>query len=106
VARILITGSSESIGLMASELFADADHVVTLHARNEQRAADAQQSLRAAKYVVIDDASCMEAIRQVAEQADTLGLVDAIIHNVGIGYREPNRVSTVDGFWYLDSEGP
>jgi NAD(P)-dependent dehydrogenase (short-subunit alcohol dehydrogenase family) len=101
MARILITGSSDGLGLMAAELLAEADHAVTLHARNEQRAAAAQQSLRAAEHVVIGDVSSIEGIRQVAEQANALGRFDAIIHNVGIGYREPNRVSTVDGLEHV-----
>jgi NAD(P)-dependent dehydrogenase (short-subunit alcohol dehydrogenase family) len=101
MARILITGSSEGLGLMAAELLAEADHAVTLHARNEKRAVVAQQSLRAAENVVVGDVSSIEGMRQVADQANSLGRFDAIIHNVGIGYREPNRVATVDGFEHV-----
>ena len=35
--------------------------------------------------------------RQVAEQANALGRYDAVIHNAGVGYREPRRVETADG---------
>jgi NAD(P)-dependent dehydrogenase (short-subunit alcohol dehydrogenase family) len=33
----------------------------------------------------------------VAEQVNRLGRFDAVIHNAGIGYREPDRIETVDG---------
>ena len=38
MARILITGSSDGLGLMAAQLLAGGGHAVTLHARNEDRA--------------------------------------------------------------------
>jgi NAD(P)-dependent dehydrogenase (short-subunit alcohol dehydrogenase family) len=101
VARVLITGSSDGLGLMAAELLADADHAVTLHARNERRAGAARQSLRTAEHVVVGDVSSLDGMRQVAEQANALGRFDAIIHNVGIGYREPSRISTADGLEHV-----
>jgi NAD(P)-dependent dehydrogenase (short-subunit alcohol dehydrogenase family) len=33
----------------------------------------------------------------MAEQLDQMGRFDAVIHNVGIGYREPKRILTEDG---------
>jgi NAD(P)-dependent dehydrogenase (short-subunit alcohol dehydrogenase family) len=35
--------------------------------------------------------------RQVAEQANACGPYDAVIHNAGVGYREPRRIRTDDG---------
>jgi NAD(P)-dependent dehydrogenase (short-subunit alcohol dehydrogenase family) len=101
MARVLITGSSDGLGLMAGELLADGGHQVTLHARSTKRAAAAQQSLRSAEHVVVGDVSSIEGMRQVAEQANALGRFDAVIHNVGIGYREPSRLSTVDGLEHV-----
>jgi NAD(P)-dependent dehydrogenase (short-subunit alcohol dehydrogenase family) len=40
-------------------------------------------------------------MRDVAEQVNNLGRFDAVIHNAGIGYREPRRVETVDGLSQL-----
>ena len=37
MARVLITGSSDGLGLMAAEQLTQAGHAVTLHARNDQR---------------------------------------------------------------------
>jgi NAD(P)-dependent dehydrogenase (short-subunit alcohol dehydrogenase family) len=97
MARVLITGSSEGLGLMAAQLLFDEGHAVTLHARNEQRGDDARRALPGAEDVVIGDVESIAGMRQVAEQANALGRYDAVIHNAGIGYRQPRRVETEDG---------
>ena len=40
-------------------------------------------------------------MRQVAEQATKLGRYDAVIHNAGVGYREPHRIQTEDGLSHV-----
>lgn len=42
MARVLITGSSDGLGLLAAQVLHADGHQVTLHARNEARAADAR----------------------------------------------------------------
>jgi len=101
MARILITGSADGLGLMAAELLTDGGHAVTLHARNQRRAADARAQLPAAEHVVIGDLASIKGMRQVAEQANSFGRYDAVIHNAGVGYREPRRVETVDGLSHV-----
>lgn len=100
-ARILITGSSDGLGLLAAKLLASDGHRVVLHARNPQRADDARKALPACESVVVGDVSTLSGIRSVAEQANRLGRCDAVIHNVGIGDREPRRVQTADGLSQL-----
>ncbi len=97
MARIFITGSSEGLGLMVAQLLVTEGHGVTLHARNNQRAEDARASLSAAQAVVVGDVASLSGMREVAKQVNVLGRLDAVIHNAGIGYREPRRVATVDG---------
>jgi NAD(P)-dependent dehydrogenase (short-subunit alcohol dehydrogenase family) len=97
MARVFITGSAGGLGLMAGELLASQGHSVVLHARNEVRARDARTALPQAAAVVVGDLSTIAAMRTVADQANSLGRFDAVIHNVGIGYREPRRVTTEDG---------
>ncbi|WP_207478409.1 SDR family NAD(P)-dependent oxidoreductase [Arenibaculum pallidiluteum] len=101
MARVFITGSSDGLGLMAARLLASEGHGVVLHARNEQRAAEARAALPAAEAVVLGDVSTMDAMRSVAQQANALGRFDAVIHNVALGYREPRRVQTADGLSQL-----
>ena len=101
MARIFVTGSSEGLGLMAAQLLAREGHQVTVHARNDSRAADARRSLPAAEAVVVGDLSSIAATRRVAESVNTLGTYDAVIHNAGVGYREPHRIETVDGLEHI-----
>src|SRR6202451_4888409 len=97
MSRVLITGSTEGLGLMAARLLADDGHSVTLHARSPARAQDARAALPAATAVVVGDLSSIAGMRQVAEQANAGGPYDAVIHNAGGGYREPRRIRTADG---------
>lgn len=101
MARVLITGSSDGLGLMAGELLAGDGHAVTLHARNEARANAAREGLPAAEAVVVGDVITIAGMRQVAEQANALGRYDAVIHNVAVGYRHPRRVETADGLAHV-----
>jgi NAD(P)-dependent dehydrogenase (short-subunit alcohol dehydrogenase family) len=98
MARVLVTGSSDGIGLMAGRLLLQEGHEVTFHARNEQRAADLRRAIPGGvPAVVIGDMASLEQTRSVAEQANRIRRHDAIIHNAGIGFRRPARQSSEDG---------
>jgi NAD(P)-dependent dehydrogenase (short-subunit alcohol dehydrogenase family) len=97
VARVLITGSSAGLGLLTGQLLAGDGHQVVLHARNAERAAGTRAALPGAEQVLVADLSAIAGIRELARQADELGRFDAVIHNAGVGYREPRRTQTVDG---------
>jgi NAD(P)-dependent dehydrogenase (short-subunit alcohol dehydrogenase family) len=101
MARVLITGSTDGLGLMAAQLLAEQGHNVTLHARNPRRADDARAALPAAEGVVVGDLSSLAGMRSVAEQANDTGRFDAVIHNAGVGYREPRRIVTADGLSHV-----
>jgi NAD(P)-dependent dehydrogenase (short-subunit alcohol dehydrogenase family) len=101
MAKVFITGSSDGLGLMAGRLLAEQGHAVVLHARTEARAEAARVALPQADSVLVGDLSTLAAMRDVAHQANKLGRFDAVIHNVGLGYREPRRVETADGLSQL-----
>ena len=100
MARVFITGSSEGLGLLAGQQLAASGHQVTLHARNDARAADARRALPGVEAVVVGDLSAIAAMNAVAEQVNALGRYDAVIHNVGVGSRESRR-ETADGLLQL-----
>jgi NAD(P)-dependent dehydrogenase (short-subunit alcohol dehydrogenase family) len=100
MARVFITGSSDGLGLMAARLLVEWGHRVTLHARNEARAADTRRALPQAEAVVIGDVATIAETRRVAEQVNALGRHDAVIHNVGVGSRR-GRIETEDGLSQL-----
>jgi NAD(P)-dependent dehydrogenase (short-subunit alcohol dehydrogenase family) len=97
MARVFITGSSDGLGQMAARLLVEQGHGVVLHARNQQRAQQALAAVPGAEAVLIGDLASIAQTRGVAEQANRLGRFDAVIHNAGVGYREPRRVATEDG---------
>ena len=101
MARVFITGSSDGLGRMAAELLVEQGHSVVLHARNEKRGQEALAAVPSAEAVVIGDLASIAQTRKVAEQVNSLGSFDAVIHNAGIGYREPRRVTTEDGLSHV-----
>jgi NAD(P)-dependent dehydrogenase (short-subunit alcohol dehydrogenase family) len=101
VARVFVTGSSQGLGLMATERLAAQGHEVVLHARDAGRAEAARRALPAAASVLVADVSTIAAMRSLADQANALGRFDAVIHNVAVGYREKRRVVTADGLSQL-----
>ncbi len=90
MARVLVTGSTDGIGLETAAQLLRLGHDVVLHARDEARAAAA--GLPAAPVVVGDLASLAET-KALAAQA---GAFDVVIHNAGIGGQDERR-ETVDG---------
>jgi NAD(P)-dependent dehydrogenase (short-subunit alcohol dehydrogenase family) len=102
VVRVLITGSSDGLGLMVGQLFVDQGHRIVLHARNDARAADAKTALPKAEAVVVGDLSSIAGAKDVAKQVNGLGSFDAIIHNAAVGYREGHRL-TSDGLPHVFS---
>jgi NAD(P)-dependent dehydrogenase (short-subunit alcohol dehydrogenase family) len=101
MSRVLITGSADGLGLMAGQLLAELGHQVVLHARNAARADDTRRALPAAERVLIGDLAGIAGMRAVAEQATDAGRFDAVIHNAGVGYREPRRIETPDGLAHV-----
>jgi NAD(P)-dependent dehydrogenase (short-subunit alcohol dehydrogenase family) len=97
MAKVFISGSSSGLGLMTGRLLVEQGHQVVLHGRNAARSADARRELPQVLEVVTGDLSTVRGAREVAGQVNRLGRFDAVIHNVGIGYREARRVETEDG---------
>ena len=101
MSRILITGSSEGLGLMADQFLASEGHSVVLHARNQQRSDDARRALPQAEQILIGDLSSLAQTRSLADQANRSGPFDAVIHNAGIGYQERRLTKTEDGLSHV-----
>ncbi|MDF2432270.1 MAG: hypothetical protein JWP44_1901 [Mucilaginibacter sp.] len=96
MSRVFITGSADGLGKMAAQLLVKDGHKVVLHARNERRGKDALAAVPGAEAVVVGDLSSIDETKQVAEEVNKLGKFDAVIHNAGVGYQEPRRITTVD----------
>src|SRR3984885_14457422 len=101
MARVFITGSSDGLGLMAAQLLVEQGHGVVLHARNQQRADETRKKLPEAEEIVAGDLTSIAQTKHVADQVNQLGTFDSVIHNAGIGYREPRRIVTEDGLSHV-----
>jgi NAD(P)-dependent dehydrogenase (short-subunit alcohol dehydrogenase family) len=101
MSTVFITGSADGLGAMAARRLIAEGHEVVLHARSEQRAQEAMRDVPGAAAALHGDLSSIEQIRGVAEQANARGRFDAVIHNAGVGYRERQRIETVDGLGHL-----
>jgi NAD(P)-dependent dehydrogenase (short-subunit alcohol dehydrogenase family) len=96
MSRILITGSSDGLGLGAARHLIQQGHEVLLHARSESRAGDVGPLANQALGTVIGDLSIHEQTVEMAQQIDAFGPMDAIIHNAGI-MTGSDRRPTPDG---------
>src|ERR1700761_7328584 len=97
MARVLVTGSADGLGLMAGRLLMEQGHRVVLHARNEGRAEVARKGALGAESVIVGDLSTLAGMKGVAEKANASGRFDAVIHNAALGDKEARRGETSDG---------
>ncbi|TKA10913.1 SDR family NAD(P)-dependent oxidoreductase [Actinacidiphila oryziradicis] len=97
MARVLITGASDGLGLAAARSLIADGHAVTAHVRSERRADEVSDRLAGAEAVITGDLADRQETVDVARQANLLGRFDAVIHNAGIGSNEPKKITTRDG---------
>ena len=85
MARVLITGSADGLGLAAGQRLIEQGHDVVLHARSDTRAGDTRRAAPGVTDVLVGDLSSAEQTRALADAANTSGRFDAVIHNAGVG---------------------
>jgi NAD(P)-dependent dehydrogenase (short-subunit alcohol dehydrogenase family) len=96
MARIFITGSTDGLGRAAAQALIQKSHQVVLHARSPERAAALDDLAPRSAGVVIGDLSSATDTRNVANQVNALGRMDAVIHNAG-AYSTKGRSPTPEG---------
>jgi NAD(P)-dependent dehydrogenase (short-subunit alcohol dehydrogenase family) len=101
VSSILITGSSDGLGRLAARRLVAEGHDVVLHARSNIRGHNAVDAVEGAAEVLVADLGSIEEVWRMADQANEIGRFDVVIHNAGIGYEEPRRMETADGFCHV-----
>jgi NAD(P)-dependent dehydrogenase (short-subunit alcohol dehydrogenase family) len=82
--RIFITGSTDGLGLDTAQSLLDGGHDVIVHARSAGRLTAVQDLLDRGAVGVVGDLSGLAATRDVADQVNRSGPVDAVIHNAGV----------------------
>ncbi|MEZ4273300.1 MAG: SDR family NAD(P)-dependent oxidoreductase [Myxococcota bacterium] len=85
---ILVTGSTDGIGLKAAELLAQAGHHVLLHGRNAEKAKKVEDNIRqqgGSVRTYIADLSRIEEVENLATRvADDQDALDVLINNAGV----------------------
>jgi NAD(P)-dependent dehydrogenase (short-subunit alcohol dehydrogenase family) len=83
-ARVFITGSAGGLGRAAAQTLLGQGHEVIVHARNGDRLTAVADLLDRGAAAVVGDLSDLGQTRDVAEQVNRLGRMDAVIHNAGV----------------------
>ena len=93
MSRIFITGSTDGLGRAAAGVLIGQGHDVVLHARTRERAAALNDLAPDPAGIVIGDLASAAQTRELADQVNQIGRMDAVIHNAGV-YLEPSRSAT------------
>ena len=97
MAKIFVTGSADGLGAATARFLAQGGHDVVLHARNEERAADAIRKTPQARAVLVADISTLAGCFKLAELANRVATFDAVIHNAAVFHRG-QQDRTADGY--------
>lgn len=97
MARMLVTGSSQGLGLETARQLSGLGHEVVLHARDDGRAEAIREALPTAAAIVVGDLASLGQTRALAEAASAAGPFDVVVHNAGVGGGQPERRPTEDG---------
>lgn len=82
--KVFITGSTTGLGFLAGKKLIDDGNDVYLHARNIEKAKRLKAQLPQVKGIAIGDLANLDDIPKIAEQVNSWGIFDVIIHNAGI----------------------
>jgi NAD(P)-dependent dehydrogenase (short-subunit alcohol dehydrogenase family) len=110
--RVLITGATSGLGAAMAAALLDAGAVVAITARDPDRCARAAADLMArhggrAVGVGLDVRDEAEVEDGVARVTDSLGGLDVLVNNAGIGMRSvnPRFLSEPQAFWHVSPQG-
>lgn len=82
--HILVTGSADGLGRAAAATLLEAGHEVVVHVRTLERLPAVQELLDRGARLVVGDLADLDQTRDVAQLANEIGRMDAVIHNAGV----------------------
>ncbi|WP_181421595.1 MULTISPECIES: SDR family NAD(P)-dependent oxidoreductase [unclassified Curtobacterium] len=106
--RALITGGTSGLGRAMAEGLVEAGARVAITSRSEHRVADAASAMGPETLGVVMDSRNEDSVTAGVTAAwDTLGGIDLLVNNAGIGMRtvNPNFMTTPQGFWDVTPAG-
>ncbi|MBA4054680.1 MAG: daunorubicin C-13 ketoreductase, partial [Marivirga sp.] len=96
MAKIFITGSADGLGQLSANSLVNQGHEVVLHARNAERGHEALKKVTGASNVLTGDLTNMEETKRLADQVNSSGTFDAVIHNAGVYQRSSKEIFAVN----------
>jgi NAD(P)-dependent dehydrogenase (short-subunit alcohol dehydrogenase family) len=82
--RIFVSGSADGLGRAAAATLLAEGHQVVVHVRAPQRLDAVEELVARGARPVVGDLADAQQTRDVAEQVNALGTMDAVIHNAGV----------------------
>lgn len=82
--RILVTGSTTGVGRSTAAALLEGGHDVVVHARSQERLTAVEDLIDAGAASIVGNLADLEQVRGIAEQAQQIGPLDAVIHNAGV----------------------
>lgn len=96
MSKIFITGSSDGIGLQTAKELIKLGHEVVLHARNEKKAIELKSHLKNSNKILVGDLTSIYETKQLANEINSLGNFDTIIHNAGVFKNDKSEIFKVN----------
>lgn len=83
-ARVFITGSADGLGYAVAKTLLDQGHDVVVHVRSKARLVAVNELVDRGAIATVGDLSDLSRVRDLANQVNAIGHMDAVIHNAGI----------------------
>jgi NAD(P)-dependent dehydrogenase (short-subunit alcohol dehydrogenase family) len=106
--RALVTGGTSGLGFAMSQALAEAGARVVLTGRTEPRVEDAAAQIGHDAIGLVMDVRDEQSVRAgVGRALTTLGGIDVLVNNAGIGMRtvNPHFMTEPIGFWQVTPDG-
>ena len=82
--RVFVTGSADGLGQATARTLLESGHDVVVHARSNDRLDAVRELVDGGAEAVVGDLAELEQTRDVAQQVNAIGPMDAVIHNAGV----------------------
>ena len=105
---MLVTGGTSGLGFAMSQALADAGARVVLTGRTEHRVQEAAARIEHGATGLVMDVRDERSVSAGVDRAlDTLGGIDVLVNNAGIGMRtvNPHFMTEPAGFWQVSPDG-
>lgn len=83
-ARVFVTGSADGLGHATAKTLLAQGHEVVVHVRSQERLSAVKVLVDQGAVATIGDLSNLAQIRNLANQVNAIGPMEAVVHNAGV----------------------